>query len=85
MADSKVKKVETRDLVYDQVASAIMQDSKLATLRRHKDGLELKVNHETFAIRVIKKKDELSKKDFRGEYFHDEENDSFGFKQYKTQ
>jgi len=77
----KEKKVENRDLVYDQVASAIMQDSKLAKIRRHKEGLELIVNGEVFAVRVIKKKESLSEKDFRGEYFHDEKANAFGFRE----
>jgi len=83
MAETKKeKKVDTRDIVYDQVASAIMQDSNLQKIRRHKEGLELSVNGELFAVRVIKKKDALTVKDFRGEYFHDEKANAFGFKSY---
>lgn len=81
---AKEKKVDLRETVYDQVASAIMQDSKLSKIRRHKEGLELKVNDEVFAVRVIKKKESLSEKDFRGEYFHDEQDMSFGFKEYNS-
>lgn len=79
--EGKEKKVETRDLVYDQVASAIMQDSKLSKIRRHKEGLELTVNGEVFAVRVIKKKEALDEKEFRGEYFHDEKANVFGFRE----
>jgi hypothetical protein len=81
---AKEKKIDVRDIAYDQVASAIMQDSKLAKIRRHKEGLELTVNGELFAVRVIKKKDELDAKEFRGEYFHDEKENSFSYKSYKT-
>jgi len=56
MAEAKIKevKVETRDVAYEQVASAIMQDSKLTKLKRHKEGLELVVNGEVVVLRIIK-------------------------------
>ncbi len=81
---TKEKKVETRDMVYEAVASALIQDSgELNTIRKHKEGLEFKMNDELFAIRVIKKKGELEKKDFRGEYFHDATANAFGYKDYQ--
>jgi hypothetical protein len=84
MAEQKTKKIDSRDLVYDKVASAIMQDSNLTKLRKHKEGLELNFNGEVFAVRVIKKKEDLDSKEFRGEYFHDEKENAFGFKSYKA-
>lgn len=81
---SKEKKVETRDIVYEQVASAIMQDSKLDKIRRHKEGLEFKLNGEMFAVRVIKKKEDLDSKEFKGEYFHDSKANAFGYREYKS-
>jgi hypothetical protein len=73
MAEAKVKevKVEIRDVAYEQVASAIMQDSKLTKLKRHKEGLELVVNGEVVVLRIIKKKAELDSKEWRGEYLLD--------------
>lgn len=84
MSQAKEKKIETRDIVYEQVASAIMQDSNLNKIRKHKEGLELSVNGELFAVRVIKKKEALSEKEFRGEYFHDVAANAFGFKSYSS-
>ena len=81
---AKEKKVEIRDIAYEQVASAIMQDRRnLSKIRRHKEGLELEVNGETVVLRVIKKKAQLDEKEFRGEYFHDEQDQSFGYTNYR--
>lgn len=80
---AKEKKVEIRDIAYEQVASAIMQDRpEVSVIRKHKEGLELSVNGETVVVRVIKKKAELDAKEFRGEYFHDEKDQSFGYREY---
>ena len=76
---AKEKKIDTRDLAYERIASAIMQDSNLTTLRKHKDGLEFHFNDELFAVRVIKKKDALSAGDFRGEFRFNEEEGTFEF------
>ncbi len=81
---AKETKVEIRDMVYENVASALMQDNaKLTKIRKHKEGLEFSMNGEVFAIRVIKKKVPLVEKEFRGEYFHDETANAFGYKDYK--
>jgi hypothetical protein len=80
MAGKKVKKIDTRDIVYEQLASAIMQDSRLNVIRKHKEGLEYKLNDETFIVRVVKKKTSLAKDDFQGEYFHDAKENAFGFR-----
>lgn len=81
---AKEGKVEIRDMAYEQVASAIMQDRReISKIRRHKEGLEIQVNGETVVVRVIKKKAELEESDYRGEYFYDKQDDSFGYKDYK--
>ena len=81
---AKEKKVENRELVYEFIASAIMQNSgNIDTIRKHKEGLEYGMNGETFIVRVVKKKTELEEADFRGEYFHDEKANAFGFKSYE--
>ena len=77
---TKEKKIEVRDMVYEQVAAALMQDQNLSILRKHKEGLEYRLNGEIFAIRVVKKKEELDEADFRGEFFHDEKAQAFGFR-----
>lgn len=82
---AKEKKVEVRDLAYEELASAIMQSrANLDTVRRHKEGLELNVNGEIVVVRVIKKKADLDKKEFRGEYFHDAKAQAFGYKEYEA-
>jgi len=78
------KKVEIRDIAYEQVASAIMQDSQLSVLKRHKEGLVLEVNGEVIVLRAIKKKADLDKNEFRGEYFHDEKDNVFAYREYKA-
>ena len=81
---AKEGKVEIRDMAYEQVASAIMQDRKeINKIRRHKEGLELSINGETVVVRIIKKKAELEESDYRGEYFYDEQDQSFGYNDYK--
>ena len=81
---AKEGKVEVRDIAYEQVASALIQDSRhLSKIRRHKEGLELEVNGEIVVLRAIKKKADLDESEFRGEYFHDEQDQSFGYKEYK--
>ncbi len=80
---AKEKKVDIREMVYERVASALMQDNHTLTrIRRHKEGLEFQFNDEIFALRAVKKKDKLSKTDFRGEYFLDTQDNSFGYKEY---
>ncbi len=78
----KIKKVENRDLAYERVASAIMQDSGIDKIRKHKEGLEYEFNGEVFAVRVIKKKADLDEKEFKGEFIFDGK--EFGYKEYSA-
>ncbi len=79
------KKVDLREMAYERVASSILQaDSNLRGIRRHKEGLELRINDEVFAVRVVKKKEELDKSQFRGEFFKDERDESVGYNDYKS-
>jgi len=81
---AKEKKVEVRDLAYDELASAIIQNRpNLTEIRRHKEGLELNVNGEIVVIRVVKKKADLDESEFRGKYFYDEKEQAFGFQDFK--
>jgi hypothetical protein len=77
---AKEKKIELRDIAYEQVASAIMQDQNIDLIRKHKDGLEYKLNGEVFAIRIVKKKEALDPKEFRGEFFFDAKAQAFGYR-----
>ncbi len=77
---AKEKKIELRDIAYEQIASAIMQDQNVDVIRKHKEGLEYKVNGEVFAVRVVKKKEALDPKEFRGEFFFDVKAQAFGYR-----
>jgi hypothetical protein len=77
---AKEKKIELRDIAYEQIASAIMQDQNVDVIRKHKEGLEYKVNGEVFAVRVVKKKEALDPKEFRGEFFFDAKVQAFGYR-----
>ncbi len=81
---AKEKKIELRDIVYEMLASAIMQDNhNLQEIRKHKEGLEFNINGEVFAVRVVKKKAKLTEDGFIGVYFHDEKEQAFGFRSLK--
>ena len=81
---AKEKKVELRDMVYEQVASAIMQDQNIDVIRKHKEGLEYTLNGEVFAFRVVKNKEALAEADFKGEFFFDASSQAFGYRDKVT-
>ena len=78
------KKVELRDMVYERVASAIMQDRNIDVIRKHKEGLEYELNGEIFAVRVVKKKEKLKESEFKGEFFFDAKHQAFGYRETKA-
>ena len=81
---TKAKKVEVRDIVYQSVASAIMQDSDLKVLQRHKEGLVINANGKTVILRAIEKKKDLEKSEFRGEYRFNETDSTFEYVPVKS-
>ncbi len=77
------KKIDLRDIGYEELASALMsQREHLNIIKRHKEGLVFDVNGETVVLRMVLKKKELDEKAWRGEYFHDEKLNQFGYRAY---
>lgn len=76
---AKEKKVETRDILYEQLAQDILSRGDQEEVVRYKEGLRVDINGEPHIVRVIKKKDEP--KDAVGT-FKVEEDGTFKFKEY---
>lgn len=55
---AKEKKIETRDILYEQLAQGILARGEVEQVERFKEGLKTEVDGETHIIRVIKKKNE---------------------------
>ena len=81
MAD---KKVEVRDVVYQQVAADLLGRLEEGDkILRFKEGLRFDQDDEVLMVRVIKKKAEPDTKDAVGEYFVGE-NGALTYKTYKA-
>lgn len=80
----KEKKVETRDILYEQIAQDLLGRGEVENVERYKEGLKYEVDGETHIIRVIKKKNEPEAAEMIGSYSVDE-NSIFSFSPKKSQ
>ena len=80
----KEKKVETRDILYEQIAQDLLGRGEVEKVDRYKEGLRYDVDGETHIIRVIKKKNEPETTEIIGSYSVDE-NSIFSFSTKKSQ
>ncbi len=65
---AKEKKVETRDIVYEQLAAAILAQSDEETVSRYKEGLRIDIDDVAHIVRVVKKKEEPKQEELLGGY-----------------
>lgn len=65
---AKEKKIETRDILYEQIAQDLLGRGEVEKIERYKEGLRYDIDGEPHIIRVIKKKNEPEEGDLQGEY-----------------